>query len=79
MYHNCMAIVLYKGLYVVKHANSHMLICNVYALYSGICPVVVRAPDKRLSITRRAKAANTELGTLGTDISERHPPIHSLL
>ena len=71
------------GYHVVKgvmcgETHCHMLICNVYAMYSGICPVVVRAPDKRLSITRRAKAANTELGTLGTDITDRHLPKQSL-
>jgi hypothetical protein len=64
----CMAIILLKG-YVYWndiHTNCHMFICNVcnvYALYFGTCPVVVRAPDVRLRITCSVKAKTTGLGT----------------
>jgi hypothetical protein len=71
------------GCHVVKgvmcgETHCHMLICNVYtqctlAFVPWWCERLTR-----LSITRRAKAANTELGNLGTDISDRHLPKQSL-
>jgi hypothetical protein len=71
MYHchiYCKAIMLLKGhvCWNEMHTNCHMLICkacNVYALYFGTCPVVVRALDVRLRITCVAKGKTTGLGT----------------